>query len=375
MALEDVSAVAEPIEPVIEEVEQPIDAVEPVEPDAPEPEEVEEPEAAIDGRTIPEHLKPILKEHKELRTLWHERAAFRKEFPEGPAQAAEVMSILADVGGREGVETLKADVQGFKVSDQQMMSGDPALIQRMATSYPEGFTKLAPEVMTTWYQVDPEGCNKTLCGVIANTFATGGFSNQIERANLYLEVGQPEKAAQVLAEIQKWSQTFGEIAKKPTEQKAPPVDQRSQELDARESQLFNQDLGSKIASFRDPLIEKELAPWIPKGQTLSETKRAMVQREVLLEAGKLLKADTAFGKKWDAFTANKDADGAAKLSRQKQEEILPHIVKSVARELLGSPVRKAPTAAAAPPVATRVTPPPTNKVKTFDDIFNAAVAR
>ena len=373
MALEDVSAVAEPIETPVEDVEQSVEGVEPVEQEAPETQEAEESDVTVDGRTIPAHLRELLKEHKDVRTMWHERAAFRKEFPEGPKQAAEVMSILADIGGREGVETLKADVQEFKVSDQQMANGDPAVIQRMATNYPEGFAKLAPEVMTTWYQVDPEGCNKTLCGVIANTFATGRFDSQIERANLFLEVGQPDKAMAVLAEIQKWSQSFGEIAKKPVEQKAPPIDQRSQQLDVREANLFNQDLSSKIASFRDPLIEKELAPWIPKGQTLSETKRAMVQREVMRQAGELLKADTVFGKKWDAFLANKDADGATKLSRQKQMDILPNIVKDVARELLGSPVRKAP--AVTPPTTAKVTPPPTSKAKTFDDIFNAAVAR
>lgn len=354
MALEDVSAVAEPVEAIdpvepvepaegVEEIE-PVEGAEPVEGIEPDAEEV-----AGDGRVIPQQYRDLFKQDKTLKAMFFANREFMQQFPEGPNQAKEVMSIIAEIGGREGIDSLKGEARELKQIDAMLANGDPQAIERFAKQSPEGFAKLAPEVMNKWYAVDPEGCNRTLCGVIANTFRSGNFETNLFLAGKMLEVGKPEEALNILKGMQEWARSFSTEASKPAAIKEKPntdMDRRAQELDQRESQMWTENLTRSIVAARDPMIAKELEPFI-KGRQLSETKREILQEAILKRASATMNADAAFTKSWNALIARKDTDGALKLSKSKMGEILPQMVAKVAREILGSPVAKKPATAAA----------------------------
>jgi len=357
---------AEPVETEVVEAAEPVEAKE--EEVTPEPEET-----TGDHRTIPAHLREYFKspEGKDAKSAWFERAAFREQFPDGPKQAQEVMQILAEYGGREGIgdkfKELAGSVEELKQLDQMVASGDSKVLDRFIQESPEGFVKLAPEVMSMFSRVAPEECNKMLCGVIANTLKSSNFDNQIDRAMLLLEVGRAEDAMKGLQGLKEWGGSYAQAAEAPSKPKqAPEVDKRVQELDQREAGMWQQSLNSRVGELGGSLISKELEPFT-KGRELSDTKKELVMDGINNRVDKALRSNTEFQTKIQTFVKQKDTEGALKIYRSELMKIGPTIVASVARELLGSP--KAPPPKVAPKIIKPVVP--AKPVNRFDEIWNS----
>jgi hypothetical protein len=319
---------------------------------------VEKPAAAaeeftVDGRTIPANVRELFKNPlggKDAKAAWMERGEFRKTFPEGPRQAVEQAALLAEIGGKAGVDGLKGEIAEYKELDGLFLAGDRRAVDKLAELAPDGFSKLAPEVMAKWFQTDPDACNRTLCGIIAGTFRDGQFESQLERAALYLDVGKTAEAVAVLQGLQKWSRGFDTVAKAPVKVKEPAAnaqaDKRTQDLDAREAKLFFDDVNGKIYATRLELVNKELATYGPKGKdgklaAIEPAKREIFDAAIEREAGKRIGGDKAFNDELRRLEGKKDAAGIQKLTRAKMAEVMPDVVKVVSRLVLGSPVTKA----------------------------------
>lgn len=323
-----------------------------------EPEQLEPVEEyTVDGRSIPANVRALFKSPeggKEAKTAWMERAAFRETFPKGPKQAQELIAEIEEMGGRDGLETLRTSAQELRSIDEMLQSGNTAIIDRVASQSPNAIGSLAPAIMDKWYQVDPENCNRTLCGVISNTFnqsigeSGANLVMNLKFAAQLIKLGQNDEAVKILDGVAGWSQTFGQIAAQPPKQ-APPevagwkkeVETERQRVEEEKLRMFDDQTSASVGEIRRDIIDRELKPYL-QGRTISSGKRDLLMNAILAEEKRILEGDKQFVSKIGSYRSARDKTGVFAATKNKLNMILPAITQRIGREMIGSPARPKP---------------------------------
>jgi hypothetical protein len=212
-------------------------------------------QAAVGGRK----LSPALKQHleevkaanpavaKELKGVIFSDQAFRQQFPGGPMEAQRTKQLIERAGGSEGIQRLQKDAQELTAIDAKVAAGDPAVLDFILTSSPDGFSKIMPVALQKFAEKDPEMYQHQMSRVISNTLANAGLVNVLEQ--LRSSLSNPQKAGGLIDAMVKWARNFDQMAAKPPEKK---VDPERQKLELEKKNWTTQKLNeTKKAVFSD----------------------------------------------------------------------------------------------------------------------------
>jgi hypothetical protein len=335
-----------------------------------------------DNRVVPKYIRDLQatdpKGYKKAKESFFQHRDFISAFPDGPTAAKEVLQVMADIGGAEGLAGLKTQAQELTALRELAVNAPENLAKSIAEASPNKVGEFALAGMSEYLARDPENYNRVLCGMVSDSLGSIKFESTLERAELLLEVGRTEDAVAVLKGLRETAGQFGKVAATPVQAKPQEnnqVDQRSHELDKREASIFDNALASSIISYRDPFILKESAQWT-KGKELTDRQKGSLVRDVTTEIGALLNKDAQWMKEYNAAVAKRDDKTAVRLYQDKVAKVGPEVVRLVSRELFGSPV-----AAAKPAVTPAVKPVPKptipgtyqgKKADKFDQIWENA---
>ena len=238
--------------------------------------------AIQDGKLSPaikEHLDKLKAENpeveKQLRHALFTATEINKALPGGLKELNEMRALVENSGGREGLQNLPQELEGFHHFDELYISGDPKALDFM-TQEPEGqqaFLKLMPMALQKFEQLDKGGYTGYMAGVFMSTMDAFRLPLVLERLQDF--VGENPKALELLGkisgfygEMQKLSQSKSEF--KPPE--ARTADPRQAELDHREARITRDDGGRESAHSQQSAFD----------QTFKEL--VLVARRLQLEA-------------------------------------------------------------------------------------------
>ena len=323
------------------EIAEPLEQVEPQE----EKLETEAaPEAEVDWRKVPANLREFFKtpEGKAAKDAWYERNAFKEKLPGGVKELEGVLGFLNEHGGQESLVAalgeLKGQAEELSQLNELAAKGDPRIIDALAGASSESFPQLAAAMNQKWAQADPDGWGNAMSGVMAATIQQAGIPMFLERMGMLLEFGKTDDVRAAIAQLNTWSQSFGQKAQAPVQRTQQPnkLDAREQELNNREQTAFKSDVEASIDGVRTPAITKELEPFFKRRPGDEESK----SEAIALVAGKVkaqLDADKDYVKTRDGFLARKDKAGYMKYVQSRESAVITKIAPNVGRLIFGNP--------------------------------------
>jgi hypothetical protein len=236
------------------------------------------------------------KQAREFRAALFDAATLKKEFPEGIREAVALKQELEEIGGTEGLSKLQGVNSEYMSLIDAYNAGDPKFIQEMISANPDAFGKVAPQVMSKFAEVDPDGFSYQVSRVFAQDMA----ANEVPLAmKLFLrEIQDPADPTKVkpgmngILEIYNTLKAYTDrvtgLASKPPaakegakpEAKTSEVEQREQALTVREFQTERNAVKSAIteAEFKKNLGNRKLPS--DKVSTIRELYESALNRAV-----------------------------------------------------------------------------------------------
>jgi hypothetical protein len=262
---------------------------------------------------------------------------------------------LTEAGGREAIESQLTELQGkaqeLEGIASKMATGDPSLIADFVAASPEGFAKIAPVVVSEWARTDPEGWGHAMTGVLAATLtqenqAGDSVASVIKDIGIALRYADNEGVKAAVEKLQGWANgmiTAGRSPlQRPSSMNQPAKDDgRLKAVEQREQQLFNQEMGTAVDSFRQPLIAKELDSFFKRRPNDTDAKDLAINT-VKSQVVERLKGDHKYQDSLNALWARKDRDGALKLIKSRETAAIQEIAPKVGRTIFGNPGGAAP---------------------------------
>jgi hypothetical protein len=125
--------------------------------DAPDEAEEEDPNApppVADGRKMPDALKKAIagikatnpEAAKAIKGLYWSDQEYRAAFPK-PADAVAAKTLIDEIGGQEGIQTITAEREEWSQIDRDFAEGKPEFVKGLAEGNPDAFLKTAPHVI------------------------------------------------------------------------------------------------------------------------------------------------------------------------------------------------------------------------------------
>ncbi len=273
---------------------------------------------------------------------------FARAVPGGMKEIQTLRSALEPIGGVEGLQRVRTELDGFNQLDQQFTSADPKFLEAL-TDTPEGqeaFTKLAPAMIDKYRELYPEGFTAMVCSTVVRDMLNDRIPLQLERLEDFL--GDNPKAAEVLNSIRAWVNKIGEWGKKSVA--VPPraadpakgmeaLNQREAELTGREWQGAAQQEAARIFN----------AEWeiLAKGRTLTAVQSAAIKELYGSRALAALGAHPGFKDNAKRFFQSKDKAGYLRHMQSSYKQVLPRALKAAFDTIMpGKPGPRAATPAA-----------------------------
>ena len=327
--------------PEVAEVETPSVGSEQA-PSAPETETAEgaQPPAKEDGRSfagkLRDHYKKLMASQapedkalaSSIKDLFFAEKALKEKFPGGLKEIEERLAGFDKYGTPEQLESLQADAKTLEDIDTKWMNGDPAFMDELATLNAESFKKLAPVAINKFAQIDPEGYQRVMSGILSNTLSQAKMGDQLYLIAYHLKQGDAPGALALVGQIQEWMGKLDEAAKSVPPQQAQPnqeFEHRQQQLEEREAELFNQSLTSEFNGWRDEQI-KSAVNKLTKGAKIDPERYEIFSDRVRLELSKMLPQD--FQEKWVRLYDQKDKAALLKFAKAPIEA---NVSKAVAK--------------------------------------------
>jgi hypothetical protein len=215
-------------------------------PDAAEtPSEAAEDSTQQDGQEAPpaasgstfDQAKPFLLELRktnptlanQLKNAIFGSEALKKAFPEGHKEAIALKQTFEELGGKEGIQQLKTDLQQWDQLDGQFSNGDPAFVEAIAAENPEAFVKLINTGLAKFSEISPEGYSQYFGSVLVSDMNAFKIPLIMERLG---DLITDPKAKELYGQIASYFKRFDSLS----QQNVPPVGKRK-ESDTREQQL------------------------------------------------------------------------------------------------------------------------------------------
>lgn len=292
---------------------------------------------------------------KAVKDLFFQNKAVRDKFPGGVAEIEAMKASYEALGTPEQIESIQADAKILEDIDTKWQAGDPRFIDELADLNAESFKKLMPVGLNKFSQVDPEGYQRVMSGIIHDTLISARLDTQLVMLSDAVEAGNQEKAYRLIKGVADWLEGM-----KATSSKVPPspaTDPRNTEFEQKQAQLeeqraefFNTQLATEVNSWRDAQIKSALGK-LTNGQKIDPERLEIFNDRVIRELVKMQPQD--FKDKWGRLYAQGDKAALVKFVQGFEGSAITKAVSKVHALLFPGGAKKAPvtTPAAQPTTA------------------------
>jgi len=302
----DVGTDAGPIEPLetpepSQEPELPETPEQP--PEEPELEEKEKPEEAAKPmlpRQLTKALREMSEAHpehkqalKELQDTYFRHAALSKHFPT-VEEALDAKTTLDAVGGKEGIQQLRSWESTIQDIDRRVDAGDPAIVDEMFSSSPEGMSKLIPRGIEMLERANPEAFRDTVRPLVLRELDGSGLTNYLDGARDELRSGNADRAIRYLDAISNSIQRYRQDEQDRQSRREDPVARQlqteRQQIQSERQNMLRDSVQSGWRQHLNTAIPKAIAQRAAQAG-LAPGARTDLIRAVAQEIGQRLGAD------------------------------------------------------------------------------------
>lgn len=173
-----------------------------------------------DDRGLPANIKQALAKLREAdpraadtaRRLFYEAGDFKQVFPTVTA-AREAHDLLEEVGGAEGVASMRAEVSDYAQELKAMAEGDASAVEDLARDFPDGLVKLVPHALAWMQSINPDAYERLSAGIIAQTLSDKGVVSSLARLSELISDGKQQPAFDLAQKLVDWIRQVGEYGK------------------------------------------------------------------------------------------------------------------------------------------------------------------
>ena len=151
----------------------------------------------------------------QLKQAWFKAEAIDKAVPGGLREVRQLRQQVEALGGPEGVQRTREELEYFNGLDAAFTAGDPKFIQAM-TDTPEGqqaFLQLAPSIMDKFLEMNPDGYGAYVSKVFVADMLQEGVPLALERLGDF--IGDNPRAQAIWKQLQGYVNRINGFAQKP----------------------------------------------------------------------------------------------------------------------------------------------------------------
>ena len=296
-----------------------------------------EQEADGDARVVPAKWREAFKNDPELKALFFERHAFKKEFPGGIQEVRALKQTLDTVGGEVGLTQIQTDLSDFRTLANQFLDGDPAYIADVFETDPVAAVSHLPAYLDATMQADEPSYNRIIAQKIYGEHQAWGLHSTLKAAYDAIAT-DPAKAKQLLNSIAAWDDRLKNVGDQQEDPRVKKLQEQIREgrksADQESVQKLNASYKTESMQQIDRTATRILDSYL-KGKKLSEEDRTLVMQQIIMRADKSINADTEYVKQRDASFQRArqtgDKSASVKLAVTRWEKELNIVVPKVAR--------------------------------------------
>ncbi len=284
----------------------------------------------------PDFLKRFPKFEKEVTGALFTRQ--QVESLGGLRSISDTFEKLEAYGGLDGIEEMATDAEASRELEKGLERGDPAVITGWAKDFPDGFKRSVIPSLETLEKLDETRSEEVASWQIAKTFEKFGVFSVVSALGKALSDNKPEDAVRHFNELAKFLSDARGLAKRAN---SDPYASRSQELDARETKLNEDDQKNFRAIVRSEVntkvtseLNKQLRDHLRTLKVFkveSGTANRM-RKEINSELQRLVNSDSEHQRRYDSIIGSKDRDRAVNYVIKAAFRKLPEAIKSVVKD-------------------------------------------
>lgn len=304
---------------------------------------------------------------KELRAAAFDASALRKEFPEGIREAVALKQEFEALGGKEGVERLRGEIDAWQGLDKDFQAGDPKFVEDIAAGNPDAFLKAAPTVLNKYAELDPDGFSGHVGRIVTSDMAQYDIPLQMRlMARDLFEGGSPQldgngritnvkQGMQALAEG--WAKIAGYVDRMSTlaaktgkktelsKQDDTQLTERERRVAAQEQTATVNDWTNERGKIENGLLEREWKK-LTAGRKLTSTQLGTIKELYEVTRDRMANRDKAGRDKVSRFLAAKDKEGYRRFISGAYGNIVPKALKAAFDKIV--PTKPGPKTTATP---------------------------
>jgi hypothetical protein len=248
-----------------------------------------------------------------------------------PADAVAAKTLIDEIGGQEGIQTITAEREEWSQIDRDFAEGKPEFVKGLAEGNPDAFLKTAPHVINEFATRAPEQYQYYANNVAVNTLAGAGISLD-GLAQAFHKMAENPQAQAVIAEVHN---ALAGLKEKATQFEQKRTDPREEALKQKETafeQKRRADLEGGVLSQAEKYLADKMQPEIDRivgNRKVSEATMNDYREKVKKEVEKLLGATHNFENTLEAHYRTGDASKSVAYITSQYNRILPIAAKVI----------------------------------------------
>lgn len=313
-------------------------------------------------KALPANVKKALAAVKEtdpkaadvIRRAVFAQQAWQQVMPGGIRQAREMAQAFEEVGGVEGIQTLRDETQSLQAEldgvDEKWTAADPEFFATLAENDPEAFSRALPVIVEQFLKSDPQGYSSLMGRIFYNTMASKGVVRKLEallhHANANKATAGMAPLVQGLDELLGWTDSIQQLGQQQPERKPDKglakLKEKETAFERKQAEAFKGEVGRDIKTHLETGIMREVGNLLKtRNVNLAQLKLKDPERfmAMVAEADRQLtqafNKDKPFHQQKDRLMQTKDKERVLRLYQQKINYLLadpngPKIAKKVA---------------------------------------------
>lgn len=323
-----------------------------------------------DGRTLPADLKASLAELKKTNPKMADQISkdyfkvrqFEQLGFKSPADVKAMKDTIDGLTGLNGetglaaIESLQADAQEFNDEISAFTQGDPALLQKLATSSPEGFAKLIPHAIKLFRDKSPQEFAKLEEGIIDSAFTQNNVYPHVDLMVKAIVEGNQAEAARLAKALQGYLNGKQGKGNQPVDKDREAFQTERQQWETQKAseaqQKFEKEMYAGLNTVVTDKVKSILTSLLPKGFKLPVETESLMLKTIFGQIDGKLQEKQDYLSRAGAIFKTKDLKRVHNFMVSRIDPLLLPLTKSVFTQFRGV----APGKKAAPGVKSGVTP-------------------
>ena len=325
---------------------------------------------AIEGKRLSEPAKTALAKLKTespqayqavVRALFAEKR-LRDELPGGFKDIQQLREQIEELGGHEGIEQTRTELNGFREFDRLYSAGDPKVIDFLIADEEgkQAFLEVAPSVLSRYQELNPEGFSSYLSQVFLADMQQERIPLLLERLQDFLPVDN-QQARQIWTVLANYVNRIHQFASQPAarpKKTAAQPDDRTRALDQREANLTRQEWGRSLASVHSDIFSAEWRKQLA-GRHITQDQGGTIRELYGMRLKSILAAKPEIARNIERYFSAGQQDGYLRYMENFYRDAAPRALRqAIAQSSIaanGNGQRK--PAAQAPPAGSKPGPP------------------